>query len=195
MNTIENCWRIIEQFLKEYSPNTYETLAPPASALEIEKLKKEINLPIPDSLVQSLLINNGQNDESRIYSLIDYHHFLSCEDIISTYNMMNDIFPDEDIVDYIEPSECAEVRIYYIWNKRWLPITDSNGDGLMIDFDPSETGIEGQVFYRPNSGNPPDKCIARSHEEWMIRICEKLQQGDFRVDDGTILINNFTYDW
>jgi cell wall assembly regulator SMI1 len=195
MNVIESSWRIIEQFLLKHSSDTYITLAPPATVEEIEKLKAEINLPIPDSLIQSLLIHNGQRDENRWLPFFDYQHLLSCEEIIETYQMMNNLFPNQDIVNYINPQDCKVVKLHYIWNKKWLPIPDANGDGLILDFDPSFLGEKGQVFYRPNSDNPPDKTIAKSYEQWMERICHKLQSGKFDVEDNMIKIKEFTYEW
>lgn len=192
---IKDYWKTIDQYLRRYSPDTFKTLKGPASDYEIESLIEKIKLPIPDALIQSLKIHNGQEDKLHSPSFIDYHNLLSCSDIIEVYDMMNGIFPDEDTIWYIEPDTCQFVKIYYIWNKRWLPFTEANGDGLMLDFDPAPLGETGQIIYRPNSSNIPDKPISNSYSDWLETICERLEKGEFLVRDGIIEIKDFIYDF
>jgi len=195
MGCIKEYWKTIDYNLKKYTPSTYETLAPPATDAEIYKLIKNIALPIPDSLIESLLIHNGQIDSNYMNPFLDYQHLLSSSEIIENYSMMNDIFPDEDTVYYIDESTCRIVKRNFIWNKKWMPFTNCNGDGLLLDFTPAQYGEIGQIFYRPNSGMPPDKALASSYEDWLNKISLIFENGDFQVEDSMVMLNNFTFNW
>jgi len=193
MSNVKECWLTIEHYLKRYTPNAYKTLGNPAEDYEIQQLIEALNLPLPKSLIESLQIHNGQNDDSRLNSFLDYQHLLSCSGIINTYEMMNSICPDEEIVDWIDPKSCEKIKRYYIWNKKWFHFTDSEGDGLIMDFDPAKFGKSGQIFFSAHDDNPPVETLAESYEDWLIKICTKLEQNEFTINRDMILLNEFTF--
>ena len=195
---IKDYWKTIDQYLIKYSPNTYNSLMGPASDTEIKRLMEIIKLPLPETLIQSLIIHNGQEHMLDSPSFIAYHNLLSCSDIIKVYDMMNEICPEEDdaTVWYINPDDCKYVKTNYIWNKKWIPITEANsGDGLLIDFDPAPFGQSGQIIYRANTPPSADKPISNSYSDWLKTICERLENGQFSVEDEIINIDRLIYDF
>jgi len=84
--------------------------------------------------------------------------------------MMNDLFEDDDE----QLDEVDEDRIKpLIWSKKWIPFTDYEASSrLILDLDPGENGISGQIF-KYHSGMSYQEVIADSFEEFSNEILKR----------------------
>jgi cell wall assembly regulator SMI1 len=186
-------WKTIENFLKNTNDEIYNSLLGPANNDEISKLEKTLNLKLPDSFKESLLIHNGQTENDSIITFVDYQKLLSVNEIMKNYKMFCGLFDENETIDFIKSNECKYIKRNYIYNHKWLKFTDSNSDGLIIDFDPATNGILGQIFFRPHDDNPIDKIIAQSYEEWMEKLCVKIDNKEYEITEGEIVFEYFTF--
>jgi cell wall assembly regulator SMI1 len=124
---------------------------------------------------------------------VDYHKLLSAKEMTKNYKMLCGLFCADETVDFIEPNECKYIKRNYIYNHKWLKFTESNGDGLIIDFDPGVKGTIGQIFFRPNDDNPVDKTIAKSYENWLKKLCEKIENKEYKINNGEIVFEDIIF--
>ncbi|MDR1317298.1 MAG: SMI1/KNR4 family protein [Spirochaetales bacterium] len=192
MSEIGYYWKTIDNFLIKNNNAIYNSLLGPADEKEINNLENIANVKLPDAFKESLLIHNGQDENNGIITFIDYQKLLSVHEMVKDYKMFCGLFENE-IIDFIKPDECKYIKNYYIYNNKWLKITESNSDGLIMDFDPAEKGRVGQIFFRPHDDNPADKIIAETYEEWLKIICERLETGLYEIEDGEIVFEDFTF--
>jgi len=158
-------WQQIEEYLKASVPTVIETLNPPATEVEIQELEKELGHSIPNDFKNYLLVHNGQNDPTRLQILCEEGTLLSTEAIIDTYRMLNEINESNDIGN-IE-----------WWSRKYMPITDCEGDHLSIDLESGEV-----VMHVHDSGI--EKGIANSFSEWINYKLLIFREGKYSVDDG-----------
>ncbi len=67
-----------------------------------------------------------------------------------------------------------------------MPVTDSDGDGYVVDLDPAPGGTKGQVFYFTHDGARPRRVIADSFGEWLRLFADELVKGRFKVEDDAL---------
>ncbi len=70
------------------------------------------------------------------------------------------------------------------WRQGWIPFAwdvDSNSL-LVLDYEPSDSGLAGQVFLFPGS-DPPKEVLACSLEEFVAWYRGKLAQTNFEIDE------------
>jgi cell wall assembly regulator SMI1 len=192
MSEIKYYWKTIDNFFIKNNNEIYSSLLGPAEENEIINLENILNVKLPDTFKESLLIHNGQDENNNIITFIDYQKLLSVNKMIENYKMFCDLFEDE-IVDFIKPDECRYIKKQYIYNNKWLKFSDSNGDGLIMDFDPAEKGKRGQIFFRPHDDNPADKIITETYEEWLKIIYETIENKLYEIKNGEILFKDFTF--
>lgn len=108
---------------------------------------------------------------------------MSISDIIETWSMMNDLFEDEEQVEWIDEARIKPL----IGSKKWIPFTDFEASScLILDLDQGgENGISGQIFkYHP--GMSYQEVIANSFEEFSNGISIRLQANHFSYTDDVI---------
>lgn len=149
----------------------------------------EINLP--EAFKESLIIHNGQIETDNIITFVDSQKLLSVNEIMNVYKKLCDFFQTNETIDFIKkPYECKYVKRNFLYNPKWLKFTKSNlhwEDGLIIDFDPSERGTSGQIFFRPYTKIPEDKPIAKSYENWLERLCMLIDNNEYKIKNGKII--------
>ncbi|MDR1223866.1 MAG: SMI1/KNR4 family protein, partial [Tannerella sp.] len=145
MSEIKYYWKTIDAFLIKNGNEIYSSLLGPADEKEINNLENILDIKLPDTFKESLLIHNGQDENNNITTFIDYQKLLSVNEMIKNYKMFCELFENE-IVDFIKFNECKYIKRQYIFNNKWLKFTESNSDGLIMDFDPAEKGKAGQIF-------------------------------------------------
>jgi cell wall assembly regulator SMI1 len=192
MSEISYYWKTIEGFLLKNNVEIYNSLSEPAEEKEIKNLESKLNIKLPDTFRESLMIHNGQKENNNFVTFIDYQKLLSVNEMMEQYEMFCDLFENET-VDFIKLDECKYIKRNYIYNNKWLKFTESNSDGLIMDFDPAIKGKIGQIFFRPHDDNPVDKIITETYEGWLKSICEKLENNLYKIKDGEILFDNFTF--
>lgn len=177
---ITEAWVTIERVLRERVPAVAETLRPAASEASLARLSEAVGT-LPDDLVASLRIHDGQDNPTHLLDLFDYLTLLSAEAMLEDHRMRLDVLggdPDSDEYSWMTPD-----RVRTIPNSRgWLRFTDSDGTGHAIDLDPLPAGQLGQVIWLPNDGPTPTP-IAASYGAWLTSLAGCLADGDFTVDD------------
>ena len=192
MSEIENYWKTIKGFLKKTNEQICNSLQNPAKETDINKLEKILKLNLPDVFKESLLIHNGQNDNDYIITFMDYQNLLSANKMIENYKMICKLFGENDF-SVIKQKNCKYIKRNYIYNHKWLKFSESDSDGLIIDFDPAKKGTVGQIFFRPHDDNPIDKIIAKSYKEWLDKLCTKIENTEYEIIDDEIVFNDFTF--
>lgn len=162
---MKELWNQIEGFLQSNVPSVIETLNAPATELELSQIEAETRHILPADFRSYLLVHNGQNDPSRLQTLCEEGTLLSSEAIIKMYRMLNEI------------NESYEAGPVEWWSRKYLPITDCEGDHLAMNL---ETGDI--VMHVHDSGI--EEGIANSFEEWFKSKLEIFRKGKFSVDDG-----------
>jgi cell wall assembly regulator SMI1 len=192
MSEIEYYWKTIDNFLIKNNNEIYNSLSGPAGNDEINNLENILNIKLPNTFKESLLIHNGQDENNNIITFVDYQKLLSVNEMIKNYKMFCGLFENETI-EFIKPNGCKYIKRYFIYNNKWLKFTESNSEGLIMDFDPAEKGKIGQIFYRPHDDNPVDKILTETYEEWLKTVCERLENKLYEIKNEEIVFENFTF--
>jgi cell wall assembly regulator SMI1 len=193
MSDIANYWKTIDDFLRKTNANIYNSLSGPADENNIKELENILKVNLPDTFKESLLIHNGQNEKDNIITFVDYHKLLSVNEMIKNYKMLCGLFDENETIDFIKPNDYKYIKRNYIYNHKWLKFTESNGDGLIIDFDPGEKGTMGQIFFRPHDDNPIDKIIAKSYGNWLRKLCGKIGNKEYEIKNGALLFEDIIF--
>lgn len=173
MEHFRKIWNRIESVLLEHAPLAVETLASPATDDELSTLEGVLGFALPDDLVASLRIHNGQNDPTRLHSFSGEGIFLSTTEIASTWNMLNGLKDGMD--DW--------------WSSSWIPFAQSDGSAVCINTERSADGRLGEViaFVHDSTYEPG---IAPSYALWLEKLAFRLEAGDFKVDEyGYLWLN------
>lgn len=175
----KDVWENILKHIETISQPIYSTVNPPATEEEINLLESTLNVQLPSHFHSYLSTWNGQQEQ---VPFIGYNSFLSIPDIIETWSMMNDLFEDEERVDWIDEDRIKPL----IWSKKWIPFTDFEASSrLILDLDPGKNGISGQIF-KYHSGMSYQEVIANSFEEFSNEILKRLQSNQFSYTDDVI---------
>jgi cell wall assembly regulator SMI1 len=185
--SMPDIWARIECVLEQHAPETARTLAPPATENEIAELQREIGLTLPDEFIDSLRVHNGQIDPTRLHSLCGEGVLSGTHAIAETWRTMTEL--DEDFRQTIPDWDTHPQGDW--WNKRWVPFTMADGDSLCINLNPKvPPGCSyGEIVCHVHD-NPHEPGIAPGYGAWLTRVCERLENGEFRIeDDGCLWLN------
>ncbi|WP_312110310.1 SMI1/KNR4 family protein [Brevibacillus reuszeri] len=172
-------WDNILKQIQTISQPIFSTVNPPATEDEINLLENTLGVHLPIYFRNYLSVCNGQQER---VPFIGYNSFLSIPAIIETWSMMNDLFEEEEQVDWINEDRIKPL----IWSKKWIPFTDFEGSThLILDVDPGKNGVSGQIF-KYHSGMSYQKVIANSFEEFSHEIFKRLQANQISYSDGVI---------
>lgn len=175
---IAQAWATIERVLSEHLPEVVATLRPGASDESLHRLAEVVG-PIPDALVASLRIHDGQDNPTQLLDIYDHLTFLSVDAMLDDHQMRIDVLGED--VTSTDYAWMTPDRVRAIPNSRgWLRFTASEGEGHAIDLDPLPDGERGQVIWLPVDGPTPAP-IAASYEAWLIGLATRLDAGEFTV--------------
>lgn len=186
--SVRESWNIIDETLRDHSPETYSALAAPADKSQTAKLRKTIGRTLPTDFVESLQIHNGLNNSYLdVNRLFDYEALLSTETIVQPWQLMKDLLEN----GHFEYGGCPLTKTRRIkndkwWNTGWVPITDADGSGYCMDLDPASDGNVGQIFYFYHDCGLPREVVASCYTEWLYNIANKMKRGEFTVEHGGI---------
>jgi cell wall assembly regulator SMI1 len=190
MSSISASWKQIEQTLQQHAPATSKALGRPATERQVALLEKKIGRRLPADLVSSLRIHNGTCDPSRLATLFNNEFLLSAAAMAQSWGVMKQLLDD----GHFEPGGCPITKTRKTkndqwWNPAWLPITDDNSDGFVLDLDPARQGKVGQVFYFYHDGARPREVVAPSYGAWLQNLAKALVRGKFKARDGTLWLD------
>jgi cell wall assembly regulator SMI1 len=177
---IGETWTRIERVLRERVPDTALTLAPPATDEEIDDLQRAINLTLPPEFCQSLRIHNGQNDPTRCHGFFIEGLLASTKQIAETWRMLTDL--DEQFRQRETNWDTHGHGEW--WNGHWVPFTIGDGDCLCINLNPQvrSGGTLGEIVCHVHD-NPHESGIAASYGAWLQRLAERLEDGEFTINE------------
>src|SRR5262249_32844701 len=154
-----------------------------ATDAQIARLAELVPDTLPVDFVQSLRVHDGLRDSwlgpNRLF---DYNALLPVSAIITEYEGLCDLQWECGF----DGNPCGGVpraRNDAHWRSAWVPITDADGDKLVLDLDPAPGGSVGQVFAWSNDGSSPQRVLAPSFGEWLAGLAEALGARRFSLDE------------
>lgn len=128
------CLKALDTWLQHQRPDFYAELRPGASEAELGDLEAQLSQTLPEAFKDLLRWRNGQHDKAYA-SFHDNRMLMSIEDILSTWQMLQELSPEWD----------AETPNW--WRSAWIPFM-SNGGGayLCLDLEGTFTGQPGQLI-------------------------------------------------
>ncbi len=182
----------IKAWMQVNAPEILTNLNPPAHAADIVQVEQEIGLSFPEDFKQFLALHDGERDELHAF-LADFNRLLSCQEIVSQYQLMQDIgkqlySPEmETLACWQEQTRDGIIFIKgsvqpLTLHPKWIPFTEMNGDVFRyFDYDPAPGGVMGQVIEVD-----PEGCswqvLADSFEDLLDQYALALAQGKYAVD-------------
>lgn len=188
--SIESCWKVIENVLREYAPRIFKALVRPASKSQIEKLEATIGRKLPPQFVESLAIHNGlRRSYLETNRLFNYEALLSTTTIAKQWKMMRNLTREGHFDDLrCSLTKTRKLKNDSWWREGWIPITDADGSGYCVDLDPADAGETGQIFYFYHNGVRPRSIVAENYGDWLSSLARKLHNAEFDVDQGNIYL-------
>jgi len=186
--SIEQTWQRIHRFAAEHAPSIVDSLSGPASDADLAALQA-LELPVPESLLASLRIHDGEHDDSWGELLAGGGRLLGAAAIVATRDMLEDALRDFKpefpgyYPDAAEPMGIGPVRPL-THSPAWLPIIDLNGDVTwFLDFDPADGGVPGQVI-RVDAESSEWVVCAESWDAFLQAYADALESGAIEIEDG-----------
>ena len=191
MSNITASWRQIERVLTRYAPDTLGALRGPATQNQIAALERKLGQHLPADFSGSLRIHNGMRDSYLgVNRLFNNEALLSTRDIATQWQMMKGLLEGghfEAGGDLL--TKTRKLKNDQWWRSCWIPMTDNEGDGFIVDLEPGARGKRGQVFYFYHDGARPRKVVAASYGEWLGNIAAQMAKGEFEIEDGGIWLD------
>lgn len=179
---IDAAWDIIERVLHDRLPEVAKTLRGPISEANLDRLAGTVGQHLPEEFVVSLRRHDGQTNPTGLLDLYDHLTLLSAEAMVEHSDMLvaalgDDL--DDDAYSWMTPD-----KVRAIPNCRgWLQFTAAESAGYALDLDPLPAGDRGQVIYLPIDGPTPAPEYP-SFREWLSTYAEKLDAGQFQIDEN-----------
>jgi cell wall assembly regulator SMI1 len=149
MSKIEELWQEIKDWFFETFPDTLDPFLPGASEEEVDKLR--LYFPdLPSEFIELLYLSNGERFNARVHPILGFE-LLEIEQIVFCMDTWKSIADDMDedgnneIEGEVYPDRAAKRD--YINRKYLIFAQDYGGSYLIMDFDPDNNGISGQVSY------------------------------------------------
>jgi cell wall assembly regulator SMI1 len=187
MNAITLAWRQIEAAQREHLPAALKALGRPATEGQVARLERMIGRPLPEALIASLRVHNGMHDQGRRATLFDNQFLLSTAGIAEKWQKLRSLRTGR----YSERGGCPLTKTRKIrndrwWNLAWVPITEDEGDGFVVDLDPAGRGKVGQVFYFYYDGFRPREVVAASYGDWLQKLAKAFARRQFTIEQGSV---------
>jgi cell wall assembly regulator SMI1 len=161
-------------------PETALTLARPATDQEIDDLQTAIGLTFPGEFCQSLRVHNGQDDPTGCHRFFIEGLLADTKQIAETWRMLTDL--DEDFRQRETNWDTHGHGEW--WNCHWVPFTIGDGDCLCINLNPQVRpgSTFGEIVCHVHD-NPHGPGIAASYGAWLQRLAQRLENGEFTVNE------------
>ncbi|RSD17175.1 SMI1/KNR4 family protein [Amycolatopsis eburnea] len=168
---------IIERLLPDTAP-----FLPGATDHDLDRLATKTGLTLPVDLCALLRASAGQDDPDQLYGPLNFHHFLTIDEMIGMHRMLTDA-----VSDMATPVEQPAYYRWTVWSEKWLPFLAFEGDCYFVDLDPGERGTSGQVAFR---ANVPvlDKPKAPSLTAFLTRVADLIETGHATTEESTLVL-------
>ena len=168
----------LETALAKNAPDVLAGLHPGASAQKIARLKKAVDVPLPEVFCEWLRWRDGSCQETR---WLNGDYSLSCESIAGTKRMMDEIVAEGHYSDFREDE---------YWSSSWVPFVDDDMgySGRVLDTRGCFTGQAGQIVWA--AAKSPERIVqAGSFEDWLELIVAVYERELFEVEDECVLFD------
>ncbi|MCK0203182.1 SMI1/KNR4 family protein [Ornithobacterium rhinotracheale] len=186
-----NSREIWEHILKELgtiSPKIYNSFNKGANEQEIVYLESALKTTLPDDFKSYLSVCNGQKCKDYEHPFLGYNCLLSIDEMISTWQMMNDLFAEEEPIEHIKENKIKPVY----WNQLWIPFSDYEASSrLILDLDPGVNGNYGQVYtlYSGLDSESDEAVVAQSFKEFSTKVLQTLKNREFSLEDDILEVS------
>jgi cell wall assembly regulator SMI1 len=167
----------IEQRLPDTAP-----FLPGATDHDLDRLATATGLVLPADLCALLRVSAGQDDPDQLYGPLNFHHFLTIDEIIEMHRMLTDA-----VGDMATPVQQPASYRWTVWSESWLPFLAFQGDCYLLDLDPGERGTAGQVVFRPNVPDL-DEPKAPSLTAFLARAADLIETGHADTEESTLVL-------
>ncbi len=171
---LKQSWLEINSWLEKEAPKIKQTLNPPATEGELDKLRTVVDTLLPSDLISLYSIHNGMDNE-KTANLVYGIPFLSIQDSIREILNYNTLDPEELFY--------ADIGIdkKYIFSKYRIPIGSDSGTCLLcVDLKPTDQGLVGQVILLDYERNTA-LVISKSVSEMYYLFSEHLKAGEYSL--------------
>ncbi|MDA3644759.1 SMI1/KNR4 family protein [Saccharopolyspora indica] len=155
---------------------------PGATDHELDRLATATGLVLPADLCALLRASAGQDDPDHLHGPLNFHHFLTVDEIIEMHRMLTEV-----VGDMAEPVAQPAYYRWTVWSESWLPFLAFEGDCYFLDLDPGERGTVGQVVFRPNApdlGEPKAPSLAA----FLGRAADLIETGHAEAEESTLVL-------
>lgn len=145
---VATIWQRWHAFAAKHTPKMQRALQGAADDVELGGLAA-LGFALPDALIDSLRIHNGQRPDAVEDFLAGGGRLLSASEMVAHRDMLREALAGLQVPeDEDAPAQTGVGPVRALsFCERWLPIADCNGDVTwFLDFDPLPTGRAGQVI-------------------------------------------------
>lgn len=187
---MKELWSQIEKWLSENAPGVLQRMAGPASPEDLAHAEESFGVTLPEDYRQFLQIHNGEDKDDGAW-LYGSHSLLTITDTVAQAEQAKQAYAGmskDDVEGDVEEIQGLP------WNPKWVPFAyDGSGGFFMIDLDPSEEGISGQVIQISSAGQY--SCVDDNFLDFMRLYLDHLTGGTFEVADGDLEGEGGLYWW
>lgn len=163
---VRESWQHIENRIAADPTQLPGGLNGPASADAIAALHATLGTTLPDDLLESLRLHDGQADPAAAFAESDA--LLSAHEIAAQWSIWKNLVSGGDFDDMTSDPDAGIRDDWY--NLKWIPFThDGSGNHLCVDLDPAEGGTVGQVIRVWHDDDRRER-VASSYAEWLARV-------------------------
>lgn len=154
MKNVKNIFGHLVHYWENENNRKVKSLAPPVTSEQIQTLHRELGVTLPRDYIELLKIHNGCDEKSSEYSRFEvgsfYHSdwtFNSSSMVIKTHAHLSNMVEEHGNATAKNNAVAKGIRPVY-WDEKWIPIfSDTEGNSICIDFNPSNEGKREQLIY------------------------------------------------
>ncbi len=186
MRSIEDSLAIIFDFLRKQVPDSARAIRAGASEAALKSLKRHLPAAC-DELEVLYRVADGLKDQA---DFVNGGTLLPIRSAIALYKShIENVDPDDR--RRRRKGDDPRIQTDAHWRRGWWPITDADGDHLVLDLDPAAAGHTGQVISFENNGQRPQIVVASSITGWLDSYAQHVVDGQVQLDKGVIWVPSF----
>jgi len=168
--------RIIAWFAANV-PRGHFKLRAGASEVQLSAAEQGMQLRLPDDVRESYLLHDGTEEDGAFF---ESYPLLPLDRMVLLWRRAMGFEGSEfpEWKDYVKPQGPIKK---VMWNVRWVPIMEAEGDDILIDLDPAPGGSIGQVIERSHEIGPL-RVLASNFREWLANYADDLENAKFQFD-------------
>ncbi|PCJ55342.1 MAG: hypothetical protein COA79_21100 [Planctomycetota bacterium] len=145
---IEILWCKYKNWLKNSNPDWVNLLNSGASADDLKVVEDQLSFPLPNDYKDFLKIHDGQRQDS--IGLLSENIIFGIIPALGCWESMKHMYDGGQFNNDLDSEPKGAIQ-YKLWNVRWFPISNDNGNLVCIDLDPGPNGKVGQIIDFDNS--------------------------------------------